>query len=86
MTMRIIRHDGSAASTRVILVQSRRKPPGSKMQFTPADFRIGESGIWFYSLMWEQGKDKEPVEFLDDRGIVTENRTGHRKRRSSAHN
>jgi hypothetical protein len=29
-----------------------------------------DSRIWFYSLMWERGKDKEPVEFLNDRGIV----------------
>lgn len=50
--------------------ESRRKPSASKMTFTPADFWIGESIIWFYSLMWEQGKDKEPTEFLDDRGIV----------------
>lgn len=50
--------------------ESRKKPAGSKMRFTPADFWIGESGIWFYSLMWEHGKNKEPVEFLDDRGIV----------------
>ncbi|MGC1376378.1 MAG: hypothetical protein WA821_09150 [Anaerolineales bacterium] len=40
------------------------------MTFTPADFWIGESGIWFYSLMWEDGKDKEPSAFLDERGIV----------------
>ncbi len=50
--------------------QSRKKPAGSKMRFTPADFWIGESGIWFFTLMWERGKSKEPVEFLDDRGIV----------------
>lgn len=50
--------------------ESRKKPAGSKMRFTPADFWIGESGIWFYSLMWEYGKQKEPVEFLDDRGIL----------------
>ncbi|MCX5647140.1 MAG: hypothetical protein NTZ17_21030 [Phycisphaerae bacterium] len=50
--------------------ESRKKPSGSKMRFTPADFWIGESGIWFYSLMWEHGKNKESVEFLDDRGIV----------------
>ena len=50
--------------------ESRKKPAASKMRFTPADFWIGESGIWFYSLMWEHGKNKEPVEFLDDRGIV----------------
>ncbi len=45
-------------------------PLESKMTFTPADFSIGESGIWFYSLMWEHGRDKEPVEFIDDRNIV----------------
>ena len=50
--------------------ESREKPAGSKMRFTPADFWIGESGIWFYSLMWENGKTKEPVEFLDDRVLV----------------
>lgn len=50
--------------------ERRKKPAGSRMPFTPADFWIGESGIWFFSLMWEHGKDKEPVEFLDDRGLV----------------
>jgi len=45
-------------------------PLDSKMTFTPADFCIGESGIWFYSLMWENGKESEPVEFLDDKNIV----------------
>jgi hypothetical protein len=49
----------------------RPEPPlDSNMTFTPADFCIGESGIWFFSLMWEHGKDQEPVEFLDDRNIV----------------
>ena len=49
----------------------RSEPPlDSKMTFTPADFCIGESGIWFFSLMWEHGKDTEPVEFLDDRSIL----------------
>jgi hypothetical protein len=47
-----------------------RKPVDSKMTFTPAEFWIGESGIWFLSRMWEEGKDKEPIEFLDDWGIV----------------
>ena len=50
--------------------ESEKKPEASNMAFTPADFWIGESGIWFYSLMWEDGKDKEPSEFLDERGIV----------------
>ena len=46
------------------------RPLDSKMTFTPADFCIGESGIWFFSLMWERGGDQEPSEFLDDRNIV----------------
>lgn len=50
--------------------ESRRKPMDSTMAFTPADFWIGESGIWFYSLMWEHRKSKDPVAFLDDRGII----------------
>jgi len=61
--------------------QSRKKPSGSKMRFTPADFWIGESGIWFYSLMWEHGKNKEPVEFLDDRGIIKQKK----RRRPTLH-
>ena len=49
----------------------KSEPPlDSKMTFTPADFCIGESGIWFYSLMWENGREAEPVAFLDDRNIV----------------
>ena len=51
----------------------RSEPPlGSKMTFTPADFCFGESGIWFFSLMWEHGHDVEPVELLDDRNILTD--------------
>jgi hypothetical protein len=51
----------------------RPEPPlDSKMTFTPADFCIGESGIWFFSLTWEHGKGADPVEFLDDRNILAE--------------
>ena len=32
---------------------------------SPASFTVGESGIWFFSLLWENGRDAEPVEFLD---------------------
>jgi hypothetical protein len=50
---------------------SRSKPPlDSNMTFTPADFCIGESGIWFFSMMWEYGDEAKPVEFLDNRAIV----------------
>lgn len=45
-------------------------PLDSKMTFTPADFCIGESGIWFFSLMWENGSNTVPVEFLDDTNIL----------------
>lgn len=45
-------------------------PLDSKMTFTPADFCIGESGIWFFSMMWENGRDEAPVEFVDDRNLV----------------
>jgi hypothetical protein len=38
--------------------------------WTPASFTIGESGIWFFSLLWENGVDQTPVEFLDDRNIL----------------
>lgn len=48
----------------------RDEPPlDSRMTFTPADFCLGESGIWFFSMMWEHGAEATPVEFLDDRGI-----------------
>ena len=50
--------------------ESSEKPIDSVMSFTPADFWIGESRIWFFSLMWEHCRDKDLVEFLDDRGIV----------------
>jgi hypothetical protein len=49
----------------------RAEPPlDSKLPFTPADFCIDESGVWFFSLMWEHGKDAPPVEFLDDKNIL----------------
>ncbi|MBK8430494.1 MAG: hypothetical protein IPL28_04035 [Chloroflexi bacterium] len=49
-------------------------PLDSKMTFTPADFCIGESGIWFFSLMWEKGHALPPNEFLDDKSLVYENK------------
>ena len=36
-----------------------------RRHFSPASFTVGESGIWFFSLLWENGRDAEPVEFLD---------------------
>jgi hypothetical protein len=38
--------------------------------WSPASFTIGESGIWFYSILWENGSDSAPVEFLDDRNAL----------------
>jgi hypothetical protein len=36
----------------------------------PASFTIGESGVWFFSLLWENGIDQPAVEFLDDRSLL----------------
>ncbi|MEN6406453.1 MAG: hypothetical protein ABFC77_08280 [Thermoguttaceae bacterium] len=47
-------------------------PLDSKLSFTPADFCIGENSIWFFSLMWEHGKDAPPAEYLDDSHILAE--------------
>lgn len=59
----------------------RAEPPlDSKMAFTPADFCIGESGIWFFSLMWEHGSEAKPVEFLDNSNLVKKNVRLRRKR------
>jgi len=35
--------------------------------WSPASFTIGESGFWFFSLLWENGSDQAPVEFLNTR-------------------
>lgn len=45
----------------------RAEPPlDSKTTFTPADFCIGESGIWFFSMIQEHGYHQPLVEFLGD--------------------
>lgn len=36
-----------------------------RSHYSPASFTAGESGIWFFSLLWENGREAEPVEFLD---------------------
>jgi hypothetical protein len=41
------------------------------LTFTPAEFCIGESGVWFFSLMWEKGTSATPTEFLDDSHILS---------------
>jgi hypothetical protein len=38
--------------------------------WAPASFAIGESGVWFFSMLWENGVDQPPVEFLDDRNLL----------------
>ena len=50
--------------------ESDKKPVDSNMTFTPADFWIGESGIWFFSLMWEHGKDRDPRKNVIASGAV----------------
>ncbi len=50
--------------------ESAARPLGSRLAFTPAEFWIGESGLWFFSLTWEDGRDAKPHEYLDESGIV----------------
>ncbi|MCP4164509.1 MAG: hypothetical protein GY759_01290 [Chloroflexi bacterium] len=38
--------------------------------WSPAAFMIGESEIWFFSMSWERGGEKPPVEFVDSRNLV----------------
>lgn len=45
-------------------------PIQSRLEFTPAEFCIGESGVWFFSLLWEHGPDAAPAEFIDESGLV----------------
>jgi len=53
----------------------RPEPPlDSALTFTPADFCIGESGLWFFSRQWEDGRAAPPSEFLDDRNVIREDR------------
>jgi hypothetical protein len=51
-------------------LEQPQPPLDSKITFNPADFCVGESGIWFFSLMWEHGSDLPSVEFLDDKSII----------------
>jgi len=42
----------------------------SRLAFTPSEFCIRESGVWFFSLMGENGEGHPPVEFLDESGLM----------------
>ena len=46
-------------------------PPGSKMTFTPAEFLLGDSRVWFFGRMWEYGNDQSPSETCN--GPVAQN-------------
>ena len=52
------------------LPQRAEHPLESRLSFTPAEFWIGESGIWFFSMTWELAPDSSAIEYLDDSGIV----------------
>ncbi len=63
--------EGNAFGWHAEYAPYRDEPPiQSQQQFTPAEFCIGESGVWFFSLLWENGPDAAPVEFVDESGIV----------------
>lgn len=46
------------------------QPENSKMTFTPAEFWIGDSTIWGFSMMWEDGDDHLPGESVSDWNII----------------
>lgn len=50
--------------------ETSSRPLGSRLSFTPAEFWIGESGVWFFSMTWEHGKATAPIEYLDESGLV----------------
>jgi hypothetical protein len=50
--------------------ETSSRPLGSRLSFTPAEFWIGESGVWLWSMTWEQGQAAPAVEYLDDSGLV----------------
>ena len=54
-----------------------RQPANSSMDFTPAEFFIGESDIWHVSIAWEDGRDQAPVELENRRGIGGESRVSY---------
>ena len=41
---------------------SSEPPPGSRMTFTPAEFLLGDSRVWFFGRMWEYGDSNPPSE------------------------
>lgn len=45
-------------------------PLDSNLTFTPADFCLGDSHIWFYSLTWENGANQPPVEYVDNHNLL----------------
>jgi hypothetical protein len=62
---------GEAFGWQAEYVPERAEPPlQSRLGFTPAEFCIGESGVWFLSLAWENGRTTAPVEYLDASGLV----------------
>lgn len=63
--------EGEAFGWHAEYVPQRATPPlESRLAYTPAEFCIGESGVWFFSLMWEAGAGQPPAEFLDESGLV----------------
>lgn len=62
---------GTAFGWQAEYVPQREAPPlESRLAFAPAEFCVGESGVWFFSLMWEHGAGHPPLEFLDESGLV----------------
>lgn len=62
---------GEAFGWQAEYVPERAEAPlQSRLAFTPAEFCIGESGVWFLSLAWEGGRSSPPTEYLDASNLV----------------
>ena len=66
------RGDGTNRPLRRTVIVDPRNWTTTLSRITPTDFRIAESGVWFFSLLWEYGKDAPRVEFLDNGDILAE--------------
>jgi hypothetical protein len=52
------------------IAETDSRPLGSRLTFTPAEFWIGESGVWFFSMTWENSRAASSAEYLDESGLV----------------
>jgi hypothetical protein len=40
--------------------------------WSPASFTMGQNGFWFYSLLWDHGRDQPPTPYLEPQDSLLE--------------